>query len=221
MKKLMLILFIGLMTNFVLAQSVDSSQPIATMQRVDTIIKTGIYKSYYSNTLRVPLYVTYTLSKGGGDCNFKKEGYDFTDCNCAYSATLKDYARSGYEAGHLVNAEDFANDCEKEKQTFCFYNSVPQTAKLNRGIWKHWETKVRELSQTEDLLIITGAIYGTKAIGENRVAVPDYCYKIIMSAGSKEMIWCLLFPNDESGTFQSVSIEELKEKLGYAVAEAN
>ncbi|HKC36885.1 MAG TPA: hypothetical protein VKB95_12515, partial [Chitinophagaceae bacterium] len=35
-------------------------------QQVDTVIKTGIYKSYFCYSLKEPLYVTYTLYKGGG-----------------------------------------------------------------------------------------------------------------------------------------------------------
>ena len=96
---------------------------------------------------------------------------------------------------------------------------MPQTAKLNRGIWKHWETKIREVSQTESLFIITGGIYGSKTIGENHIAVPDYCYKVVTNADTHEMIYCLLFPNDESNQVTSISYDELKIKLGYAVAE--
>ena len=221
MKNITLILLLAAAINFANAQSVDNTQLISTSQSVDTIIQTGIYKSYYSYTLKEPLYVTYTLTKGGGDCNRSKEGFRFTDCGCEISASTKDYAHTGYDQGHLVNAEDFAFDCVKEKQTFCFYNCLPQTAKLNRGIWKHWETTIRDLSQTKPLFIITGGIYGSKTIGENNIAVPDYCYKVVMDAASHKTIYCLLFPNDQSNSATSITYDELKVKLGYPVAESD
>ena len=43
-------------------------QNCANAQTVaDTVIKTGIYTSYYSYTLKEPLYVTYSLTKGGSE----------------------------------------------------------------------------------------------------------------------------------------------------------
>ena len=48
--------------------------------------------------------------------------------------------------------------------TFRFYNALPQTPKLNRGIWKHYETEIRKLSQNDSILIITGSIFSNKKI---------------------------------------------------------
>ena len=45
---------------------------ITAQYKVDTIIKSDAYISYFSNVLKEPLYVTYTLSKGGGDCDRSK-----------------------------------------------------------------------------------------------------------------------------------------------------
>lgn len=39
-------------------------------------------------------------------------------------ATDKDYLNSGYDAGHLANAEDFAFDRYKEEKTFRYYNCL-------------------------------------------------------------------------------------------------
>lgn len=81
-------------------------------QNVDTIINKGIYKSYYCYTLKDPLYVVYTLYNGGGDCSRK----DMKFVSDSATATNYDYYKSGYDRGHLVNAEDFAFDCENEKK---------------------------------------------------------------------------------------------------------
>jgi endonuclease G len=52
------------------------------------------------------------------------------------TATSRDYAGSGYDKGHMAAALDFASDCEKEEMTFVYYNALPQTPNLNRGVWK-------------------------------------------------------------------------------------
>ena len=185
---------------------------LAAQIKTDTIINVGIYKSYYNYALKEPLYVTYTLFKGGGDC--PRTGFSFKKCGIN-SATNADYAGSSYDKGHLANAEDFANNCQDDEKTFCYYNCVPQTVKLNRGIWKKWETKIRQESQNHVLFIIAGGIYKDKTIGENKIGVPDQCYKIVVDAVTKEIRYCLLFPNDNSGTVSAVTLLELKNKLGY------
>jgi DNA/RNA endonuclease G (NUC1) len=93
---------------------------------------------------------------------------------------------------------------------------VPQTKKLNRGIWKKWETSIRDESQNKPLIIIAGNIYSSnKTLGKNNIGVPDYCYKIVLDSNTKEVMHCLLFPNDNSNSFTEMPLDELKTKLGY------
>ena len=181
--------------------------------RVDTVIYNGVYKSYFCYELKQPLYVTYALYKGGGNCS--RSSYRFTDCNSSHTAKDEDYAGSGYDKGHLANAEDFAYNCEKDKKTFCYYNCLPQTVKLNRGIWKVWEGTIRDLSHTKRIFIVTGGIYKSKTIGPGKIGVPTYCYKIVINSRTKEIIYCLLFKNDDSNSVRQISLEELKGMLDY------
>ena len=181
-------------------------------QRIDTVVKKEVYTSYFSFQLKAPLYVVYYLYKGGGDCsregmNFKKE---------FRTASSSDYAKSGYDKGHLVNAEDFAFDCNKEKCTFSFYNCIPQHPKLNRGSWKSWETTIRKESQKDILKIYAGAIYGKQTIGKG-VAVPDYVWKIVYNTRTKLITHALLFKNDATETVQRITTSQLKQMLGYEI----
>jgi len=187
----------------------------ALAQQVDKVIQTSAYKSYYSYKVKNPLYVTYTLSKGGGDCD--RDGFSFKKCD-EKTAGDDDYSGTGYDKGHLANAEDFAYDCALDKETFCYYNCYPQTVKLNRGIWKQWETKLRELSQKKPIFIIAGGIYTDKLLKPGHtVVVPDYCYKVVVDPPTKKILYCLLFPNDDSGEVQKLSLTALKAKLAYAL----
>src|ERR1043165_6897143 len=103
-------------------------------------VNNGVYKVNFSNKYHGPKYVSYYLYKGGGPCDREKFRFknDKSNLECA---TDNDYSNSGYEKGHLANAEDFAFDCEKDELTFRYYNCLPQTPNLNKGVWKTNETK--------------------------------------------------------------------------------
>ncbi len=171
--------------------------------------------------LKVPLYVTYTLRNGGGPCDREREGFNFIEDGCNFCATSSDYRNSHYEKGHLANAEDFAFDCTEEELTFRYYNCVPQTTETNHGAWLQWETKIRELSKKQKLFIVAGNIFGKQTIGENKVAIPKYCYKIVLSAKTEKILYCLVFPNDKSKSVKEISLTDLKKKLGYDLMPAS
>lgn len=185
----------------------------ASGQQVDTVITNEVYTSYFSYGLHQPLYVVYKLYQGGGDCDRSK--FHFTTGGLPNSAKPADYAHSGYDEGHLCNAEDEAYNCDRDKLTFHFYNCVPQTKKLNRGIWKIWETAIRKESQTDSLLIICGSIFGNRMIGH--ISVPDKCWKVVYSLTTQYVTHCLLFTNDSSDSVETISINELKKRVPYRI----
>ena len=180
--------------------------------KIDTIIDNGVFLSYFNDSLHEPVYVSYTLYKGGGDCS--RDGLRFTTNDLPHSATASDYANNGYDEGHLCNAEDEAYDCNREGETFHFFNCVPQTKELNRGIWKHYETIVRKDSQTDSLYIICGSIFGDKTIGKQHIAVPEYCWKVVYSMTTWKVLYCLMFPNDSSDQYYDISTNDLEEQIG-------
>lgn len=174
------------------------------------IIDKGIYKANFSNKFRQPRYVSYTLYKGGGDCN--RSNFHFkNDIDSAITATDRDYAGSGYDKGHLANAEDFAFDCVSDELTFRYYNCLPQTANLNRGLWKRNETDIREWSQNEKLYIICGGYFKGKKMGNT--SVPAYCWKVVQSVDSKKVLFVGWFSNTKKATLDTLTIAALEKKL--------
>lgn len=153
---------------------------------VDTIIKNDIYKSYFDIDIKQPLQLNYILHKGGGDCNRSK--FRFKNDTKIPTSTMKEYAKSGLDVGHLANAEDFAFDCRKDELTFRFYNCLPQYPNLNQ---------IREESHRDSLLIICGATFSNKKTTTNLV-IPDYCYKIVKSLITNEIKYVLWFKNIKS-----------------------
>ncbi len=180
-----------------------------------SIVNKGIYTVNFSNALREPLWVSYKLYRGGGECS--RAGFRFkNDIDSLKTAADKDYARSGYDKGHLANAEDFANDCIKDELTFRYYNCLPQTPNLNRGIWKTNEEQVRDWSQSDSLLVVCGGSFSKKKIG--RIAVPDYCWKVVQSLSTKKILFCGWFSNTTAATVEEVCYNELVRRTKLNIA---
>ena len=201
MNRIILLLLAFLITN------------ILSAQQVDTVVHKDAYTSYYSYTAKDPLYVVYHLYKGGGDCS--RKGMNFVaDVG---TATNKDYKGNGYDKGHLADAEDFAYDCDLERSTFSYYNCYPQTPRLNRGIWKVWETKIRKESQALHLTIICGGIYSDTSMLGDAVYVPVYCWKMVIDDENGGILHCLICPNDNSDRYEEITVAELKKRLHYSL----
>ena len=187
---------------------------LLSAQKADTIIRNSIYESHYSFKYKNPIYVKYKLYKGGGDCN--RSQFKFKVDSIKNTASDNDYIASGYDRGHLANTEDFAYDCSKTEVTFRFYNCIPQTPKLNRGIWKSYESKIRKISQTDSLLIVCGGIFENRHTEVSKLPVPTFCWKIVKSLSTGNIIYALLFTNEmETSSVKKMPIEQLIKQLGY------
>ncbi len=183
MKKIICFIYLLLFSSFVYSQ------------KIDTLIDNGVYHSFFNYSLKEPIFVRYKLYNGGGDCS--RKGFNFKSED--FTAKKKDYAHSGYDIGHLANAEDFAFDCQKDEATFRFYNALPQTANLNRGVWKVDETDIRELSKTDTLLILCGGVFNDSLYIGDCVSVPNYCWKIVYSYSQNKIVLCKLYTNTRVG----------------------
>lgn len=218
MKKILLLLLI--IVNFNVYSSIDTLKSKKESTQ-DTIIKSKILECHFSYKYRNPIYVKYTLYKGGGDCNRSK--YHFKTGKVKNSATADDYAHSGYDIGHLASAEDFAFNCGLDSLTFFFYNAVPQTPNLNRGIWKTYEERIRELSQKDSLLIICGAVFPQNYKTLNNkglVAIPSNCWKVVKSLSTGKILYILWFTNemeDHNSVQSKMTLEELEKKIGFTL----
>ena len=183
--------------------SLCSAQRIHTY---DYVIDMHYYKSYYSKSIKGPSFVIYKLYKGGGDASrasFNFKGYrDLPYFN---------YAKSGYDRGHLVPAEDYADTKVRLRSTFYYINCVPQTPNLNRGIWKRYETHLRKLSQTDSLLIICGGCDYPRAGNNDSRCIPTNCFKVVYNLKTKTCLYALLFTNQ--GTASSVKYSEQLTKI--------
>jgi len=99
------------------------------------------------------------------------------------SAHYKNYYPNGYEKGHLLPAADRRFSIDAFDETFYTSNVSPMDHYFNSGIWNQLEKQVRYWTKRYGkLYIVTGGILqpGLERIGRERVAVPDYFYKIVL-----------------------------------------
>ena len=100
----------------------------------------------------------------------------------ADQAQLADYRRSGYDRGHMTPSGDMPDE-QAQQQSFSLANMVPQTPKLNRGIWAKIETVVRaRATSSGELYVVTGPAFqggNLSAIGPDGVLVPTSTWKAV------------------------------------------
>jgi endonuclease G len=100
------------------------------------------------------------------------------------SALPADYAKTGYDRGHLAPAADMRFDAQAMSESFFMSNMAPQTPELNRRVWKNAEDMTRSLAREYGRAwVVSGPVlerddYNT--IGQSAVSVPDYFYKAIL-----------------------------------------
>jgi endonuclease G, mitochondrial len=139
-----------------------------------------------------------------------------------YRAGPRDYARSGYDMGHMAPAADMAWDPKVQMESFIMTNIAPQTPNLNRGAWKHLETHVRAWSlEGRHLTIYMGGIWNRKSsvIGRG-VTVPDEFFKIVVDSDTKEHLGFIM-PNAAKVStnlrLHLISVAEIERRSGLVI----
>jgi endonuclease G, mitochondrial len=130
-------------------------------------------------------------------------------------AELADYARSGFDRGHMTPSGDAASP-QAQAQTFTLANMIPQASASNRGIWAEIEHAVRELARERgQLYVITGPLFesGQLRMLKRRVLVPTGMFKLVYDPVSQRAA-AYVSGNDASGTYAVVSLDELEQRSG-------
>lgn len=202
------------MKNLLILLLIIISTSLFSQNKVDTIINNKAYSAYVNKALGQPLYVKYKIYKGGGKCQRVNNWINDTKLKLVNE---NQYKGSEYDKGHLANAEDFAYDCSLDKLTFRYYNRIPQTKELNRGIWKKDETKIRKISQTDSLIIYCGGYWDSSCKLVNGMKIPKQCWKVVYSLSQKKVIYCYVFTNTETPIKTEWSLANLEALLGYSI----
>lgn len=172
----------------------------------------------YSEEFEQSEWVAYTLSSlDFSNRDFNRPFFIEDPKVKSGSADWRNYKKSGYDKGHLCPAGDRKSSYKAFEETFYTSNISPQLHSFNDGVWNRLEQKVRYWAKKYDgLYVVTGGVLSDnlKTIGEEKVAVPNYFYKILMTKDKKKMIGFLVPHEDsEKALYEFVMDVDTIEKL--------
>ncbi len=145
--------------------------------------------------------------------------------------THNDYTNTGYDRGHIVRSYDRSSNDEANKSTFLMTNIFAQTPDLNRGVWLDFERFIENLAkkQNKELYIFAGGIYNSNNTINEKIRIPDSCYKIAVVLNRGEglecveyntMIYAVMIPNingirRDKWQKYAVSVSHIENSSGY------
>ena len=185
----------------------ELSLEIPLVLKGEKIIHHTGYSFVYSEDHEQAKWVAYVLnSKELNGIFDRSDNFREDPSVSSGSASNLDYAKSGYDRGHLAPAADMKWSEKAMSESFYYSNMSPQLPAFNRGIWKKLEEKVRDWAlENDSILIVTGPILSFKkgikqaAIGPNSVTVPVYYYKAILDfKKEKSKSIAFILPNQGS-----------------------
>ena len=107
----------------------------------------------HSGITRTPLWAAEHLTRKGLDAAVATERKDTFHEEPRLPpderADLDDYARSGFDRGHLAPAADMPDE-QAQHESFSLANMIPQDPQSNRGLWSGIESAVRGLARNRE-----------------------------------------------------------------------
>jgi endonuclease G len=175
----------------------------------------------HSGLSRTPLYAAEHLTRENlkkAKALSRKDSFHAEDALPQRDrAELDDYARSGYDRGHMAPNADFANR-KAQAESFSLANMVPQVHANNAGVWAGIEGAARELASKEgELYVVTGpAFIGSKLKKIGNVLVPTHLWKVIYSPAQKRA-GAYLITNEDTQDYKALTVAELEKKIGISL----
>ncbi len=149
------------------------------------------YSLLYNEKYEQASWVAYELTKEETDkINNRTDKFIVDPQVTTETANKSDYVGSGYDSGHLAPAADMSWSSTAMAESFYYSNMSPQEPGFNRGIWKKLEEQVRTWAvDNQSVYVITGPVLtsGLLTIGNNKVSVPKYYYKVILDYTEPEI----------------------------------
>jgi endonuclease G len=188
-----------------------------------TLICRDGYALEHDNRAKIPAWVSYTLTpKGAVGCEERAGAFKADpSLDRTKRSETKDYAKSGYDIGHMANSADMRSNDQLSEDSNVTSNAAPQLPGLNRAAWKSLEVRTRSwvVGRNHDLLIYVGPIYalkGAKTIGKNQVVVPTGFFKVLVDQKTLEVV-AFIYPHEASratpGAFKT-SLAEVQKQTG-------
>jgi len=173
----------------------------------------------HSGITRTPLWAAEHLTRNGLDAAVDTERKDTFHEEAKLPpderADLDDYARSGFDRGHLAPAADMPEE-KAQHESFSLANMIPQHPQSNRGLWSSIESAVRGLARKSgDLYVVSGPIFQRETLKRlrGRVLVPTHIFKAVYDP-KRQQAAAYLVENADGDKWRNVSIAELQQSTG-------
>ena len=179
--------YFGLLSLFIGFNAVAQFNYLPAAQN-DCELKTYLeFSLCYDETHEQARWVAYELSAAELAIPLARKDYFREDKSISTgSAVDKDYRNSGYDRGHLARAMYCKSSLDAYKESFLFSNISPQIPAFNRsgGDWfrlEELEVKLAEI--LGKIYAVSGPVFKDTlgSIGDNKVTIPGYFYKAILS----------------------------------------
>ena len=197
--------------------------PIITNAKLQSRTQEVCFQSFavlHSGFSRTPLYSAEHLTranvKEAKKLSRKDSFHPESTLPVSDRAELSDYARSGYDRGHMSPNGDMP-DRSTQAESFSLANMVPQVHANNAGVWAGIEGAARQLALDEgELFVVSGPAFigsGIKQVGN--VLVPTHLWKVLYSPVQKRA-GAYVITNDDSRTYSSITVSDLEKMVGVS-----
>ena len=149
------------------------------------VLDRGEFLIGWSDALRHPVWCAYHVTKENRHENSSRPGFT-KDKSVPRAPSPDAYTKSGYDRGHMVPNYAIVTryGTDAQKRTFRMSNIAPQTAALNRGVWRDVEHRIADLwtARYGEIWVIVGCISraGETLSGSN-IDVPESYYQVILA----------------------------------------
>ena len=188
------------------------------MEAATTELCYGVFGVMHSGITRTPLWSAEYLKldnlEAAKDLSRENAFHAERRLPANARAELADYARSGYDRGHMAPNADMP-DRSTQRESFTLANMVPQDGEINRHLWAGIEGVVRGMARKEgDLYVLTGpAFIGNSLQKVGKVLVPTHLYKLVYSPRQRAGgAWFV--ENKAGATYETLTVAQLESRIG-------
>jgi len=188
------------------------------------VIDRGEFKIGWSRSLRHPVWCAYHVTEKKLHEDGKRPSF-LIDHAADGAPHPNDYAKSGFDRGHMVPNHAIVSRFgpEERRKTFMMGNIAPQSPQLNRKAWRDVEHRIADLwtARYGEIWVVVGCIPspdGEKLAGTT-VDVPSMFYQVIIAQEGMDIrALAVAFPQNVPWNAWParyiLSIDELEEMTG-------
>jgi endonuclease G len=199
--------------------------PVITSQSLAKQTRTLCFEAYatmHSGVSRTPLWSAEHLTEKNVDAarELKRKNTFHAEPQLPQGerAELSDYARSGFDRGHMAPSGDMPTE-SAQYESFSLANMIPQNSNNNQNLWEGIESSTRNLARQDgELYVVTGPLFEGQSLQRlnGRVLVPTGVFKAIYDPARKAAA-AYVVPNARGMEYQTLSIADLEKRANMNI----